>query len=72
MTDKELEKKLTLWAVQRPKTEEAQLMLKAADAIVRLQAELRYERARADLNDHKEELERLYQILASKGLMDDV
>lgn len=71
-TDTEIERKLSLWAARQPKTEAAQLMLEAAEEIVRLRGVVRYERARADLNDHKEELENLYQLLAAKGCMDDV
>jgi hypothetical protein len=72
VTDKEIEQKLSLWAARQPKTEAAQLMLEAAEEIVRLRAALRYEKARADVNNHKEELDRVYQLLAAKGLMDDV
>lgn len=60
MTDKEIEQKLSLWGAGRPKTAEGQLALQAADVISRLRAELRYERARADLNDHADELRELY------------
>jgi hypothetical protein len=56
VTDKEIEKKLTFWAAKNPRAPEAGLLIAAADAIVRLRAELRYEKARADLNDHSDEL----------------
>ena len=52
MTDREIEQKLTLLAAGDPKTETAQLMLRAADVISRLRSEVNYERARADLNNN--------------------
>lgn len=61
MTDNEIEQKLSLWGAGRPKTAEGQLALQAADVISRLRAELRYERARTDLNDHADELKELYE-----------
>ena len=60
MSDTDIERKLTLLAAKQPKTEEAQLMLKAAETIIRLRAEVNYERARADLNNQAEELHELY------------
>jgi hypothetical protein len=51
MEEKDIVKQLTLWGARRPKTEEAQLMLKAADAILRLRAQINYEKARAEVND---------------------
>jgi hypothetical protein len=61
VTDKEIEQKLSLWGAGRPKTVEGQLALQAADVISKLRAELKYERARSDLNDHTEELRELYE-----------
>jgi hypothetical protein len=60
MCDKDIEKQLTLRAARQPRTEEAQLMLKAAEAIATLRGRLRYEQARCDLNDHIDELRQLY------------
>ena len=62
MCDKEVERELTLWAAKQPRTEEAQLMLKAAEAIARLRGRLRYEQARADINAHADELKDLRQL----------
>jgi hypothetical protein len=44
-----------LWAAQRPKLEEAQLMIKAAETICRLRAQLNYEKARAEINETEKE-----------------
>ena len=50
MSDTEIERKLTLWAAQQPKTEAAKMMLEAAEEIVRLRGEVRYERAKSELH----------------------
>ena len=57
--DTEIEKALTMWAARQPRTEAAQLMLMAAETIIRLRAAVKYEKARADANDHEEELREL-------------
>ena len=56
MDDKDIERRLTLWAAKQPRTEEAQLMLTAAETICTLRAQLRYERARAEMNEHADDL----------------
>jgi hypothetical protein len=55
MDEKEIVRKLSLWAAQRPKLEEAQLMIKAAETICRLRAQLNYEKARAEINETEKE-----------------
>lgn len=57
--DTEIEKALTMWAARQPRADAAPLMLMAAETIIKLRAAVKYEKARADANDHTAELREL-------------
>lgn len=56
LSDKEVEEKLALWGASNPRTQLGALALQASEVIARFRAKLSYERAKADVNDHSEEL----------------
>lgn len=49
-TERLVEQELTLWAARQPRTDAAELMLRAAETIYRLRAALKYQQDSAEVH----------------------